>query len=560
MRVRHFGSRRQDKARRLEALSRLRVVGRVYAPEADMRPVLPHRDMLLKAVAPETVKSSHHKRNSHETLPVHRKASAAFISRLSSLARDHADAGQMKSCRDILRQAVAPPVGVDPEVCIRAVAIGALQRVAGSDSSRTEELMNCFVEAGFLQSMPKADVGMILDLLVRGKLRRGDMSSAFRGELLSRLLDTKLRRGTYTALIERSGRLELGLALFHRAIAVGVDPNRKMLHAVLEACFSASDGNRARAVLAEMAARGIPVNGDTIRILLRRAPCTESVSAVLHLIQARDSRVRVSPHLAQLFIQAYLRTPADTEEETDRVVAKCFETIDWFFDSGVGVPHAAVDAILQYCVQNGRVEGALRAWREMRRGWLGPPGRKTRTMLWVMLESRPCLRRRLIADEVSTDELSRLRRSALAHTDNSERDMHALHGDNVKDQATVLHRWARNGRVGDAMHWIAEQVRNREGTGLDSRLVLAVLSDGDPGTRSKALDFCLDHLSSGRSVRGHRTDVVRRATEGIWRWIIKGEAGQNEGIALFDENVDRSELHTCLERVVRVVTEDGSNS
>lgn len=518
-----------------------------------MRPVLPHRDLLLKSVAPLNLSCSHDKKNSTGKLATNRAASSAFIGQLTSRASDYAAAGQMELFEAVVQEAVSPPLGVDPAVCVRAVTVGAVQRVAASDSTRMEAVMNCFAEAGILQALPNEDVGMVLDLLVRGMLCRGDLSSAFRGELLSRLLDTRLRRGTYTALIEKSRGLELALAMFHRAVAAGVEPNRKMLHAVLEVCFASHDGTRARAVLTEMAARGITVNGDTIRILLRRAPCTDSVSAVLHLVQARESRVRVSPHLAKLFVQAYLKTPADTEEELDRKVAKSFETIDWFFDRSVGVPHAAVDAILEHCVRTGRVEGALRAWREMRRGWLGPPGQKTGTMLWVMLKSRPGLRRRLVGDVMSAGELSKLRRSALAHITDPEKDMQALGSDDVMDQATVLHRWARTGRAEEVMDWVERQVVGREGKGVDSRIVLAVLSDQDARTRNKSLDFCLGHLSSGESIRGDRTDVVRRALDGVWRWILRGGGGEGDGTVLFDENVDRRELQACLERVVQVV-------
>ncbi|CDF39337.1 unnamed protein product [Chondrus crispus] len=459
--------------------------------------------------------------------------------------------GRMDLFADVAQEAAAPPAGVDPAVCLRAVTVASVQRVAASDSEKTKAIMNCLAEAQILQALPDKDVGILLDLLVRGMLCRGDVSNAFRGELLSRLLETRLRRGTYSSLIERSGKLELGLAVFHRAIATGIEPNRKMLHAVLGLCFSAGDGARARAVMAEMAGRGIRVNGDTISLLLARATCPDTISAVLNLVQGGDS-VSLSPSLARPFVEAYLRVPAVKQEEIDGNIANAFEIVDWFFDRRIGVPHGAIDAILEYCVRTEHTEGALRAWREMRRGWLGPPGRKTRQKLWVMLEFRPQLRERLIGDVADAEQLGKLRRVALAHTDNREVDMEVLESTDAKDQAAVLHRWSRSGRAEQAMQWIERQIAEKRNCGVDSRLVLAVLSDEDGGTRNKSLDFCLTHLASGTSVNGNRADVLRRTVDAIWRWILRAEDRHEYRNVLFDDSVDRSELQACLERVVRV--------
>lgn len=550
----YTATRKQDKAKRREVLMRLREVGRVHAPEADMRPVLPHRELLLQSVAHGDRSMQWQKRNPAERFHVNRPASCAFVERLKSKAVSHALAGKMDCFEDIAREAATPPTGIDPKASLRAVTISVIQRIAPHDSEKTSAVMNSLADTRILQSLPNDDIGTLLDVLVRNMLYGGNVSNAFRGELLSRLLETKLRRGTYTALIAKTESLELGLAVLHRAIAVGIKPNRKMLHAVLELCFSADDGSRAKAVMAEMAARGITVNGDTIRLLLSQARCFDTITAVFQLVQASNS-VSKSPALSKLFVEAYLTVPAFNQEEIDGNIAKAFEIVDWFFDGRIGVPHDTINAILEYCVRTEHTEGALRAWREMRRGWLGPPSRRTRKMLWNLLAGRSHLKGRLFDDALDQKDLGKLHRMTLTYVNDIDVDIAVLEGTEVKDQAAVLHRWSRTGRAKEAMRWIENRIAETSGGGVDSRLVLSVLSDDDDRTRSKSLDFCLAHLASGTNVYGNQVDVLRRAVDGIWKWILRAGIRDEHGNVPFYDSVDRTELHSCLQRVVRVKPE-----
>lgn len=541
-----------------ETFSRLGQIGRVHAPEADMRPVLPHRDLLFKAVAPILTPTQTPTNMRKEKDP---NTSSVLIANLVEQAGRHVEHGDLSSFSSVVRGAIAAVDMVNADVCVRAVTITAVQKLSAQDSSSMEAVMNSLAEEGALELLRTEDVGMVLDVLVRGMLSRRDLVSAFRGELLSRALETRLRRGTYTALIAKSDRIELGLSLFHRALATGIEPNRKMFNTLLSLCFNSGDGNRARAVLAEMASRDICINGETLSILLAQAPCVDSIAAVLDLVQADRSQVRLSPYIAELFIQAFLRSPPNKDDENtggDVRVTRSFETVDWFFNRGVGVSHRALDQLVLQCSRNGKVEAALRAWREMRRGWLGIPSRRARTALWALLKDRPVLREQLIGPEVDGEEMQLIRRYALRQIDDPDADSLALDSDEVRDQATVLHRWCRRGRVADAMQWIEGRVRERNGRGVDVSLVLAVLSAEEGSGRAKVLDFCLMHLSSGASVCGERSYVVERAVTVVWRWILMGDGEDFENgekddpVPAFDGSMDRDELYSCLEQVIRV--------
>lgn len=555
--VRSARGRRRDRVRRRDSISRLSQIGRVHAPEADMRPVLPHRDLLLKAVAPVPARTDRYPRKAPNSED--RDTPGRFMAHLVALASQHAEHGDLRSFSQVVRNAFSPPFGVNADVCVRAVTIAAVQRLAAVDSAGMEVVMNCLAEEGVLEFLRTEDIGIVLDVLVRGMLARGDLVSAFRGELLSRVLETRLRRGTYTALIGKSDRLELGLSIFHRALAIGVVPNRKMFNTLLDLCFNSGDGTRARAVLAEMATRDIRINSDTVSILLTQAPCVDSVAAVLQLVKAERSQIRPSPHLAELFVHGFLRIPTDIRDlqtAGDARVARAFDTIDWFFKRGVGVSHGALDMLILHCCRHGKVEAALRAWREMRRGWLGAPSRRARASLWAMLKDRPVLRERLVGSNVGIAEMKLIRRNALRQVDDKDADHCALHGDDMRDQATVLHRWCRQGRVEDAMRWVDELVKERKGRGVDVRLVLAVLSCKEGSYRAKVLDFCLTHLASGESVCGERVNVIRRVEDDIWRWILQRSSedveDNEDGSPIFDERMNRAELRSCLERVIRV--------
>lgn len=568
---RKAGERRRDRAQRRANFTRLRNVGRVHAPEADMRPVLPCRSLLLAAVAPRVAGCTHTLRRARPPPP----AARGFLASLVDRARDAAADADEEGVSNALVDAADAPVGVDAAVCVRAVAVSAVQTVAqDDDTSAFERIMSRLAHDGVLQSLPKADIGMLLDIMVRGKLRRGDLAGAFRSEYLSRLLEVRLRRGTYTDLMQNGRGLPLSLAIFHRALAVGVEPNTKMFNVLLDACFRAADGTRARAVLTEMADRDVRVNGETVSILLHHTQTLENVDTVLQLLQSPQASVAVTPGLADGFISAYIRT-SETDSSsggesssdagelctTHSHIGRCFAAIDWFYEKRIGVSAKALNTLLTHCAETGQVEAGLRAWREMRRGWLGAPNRRARRSLLLALSGMPfgndTQRRtgtlvwdRLVMMHSGQREQDKLRRGQLSRAEQWDKsDLSILEAyECSRDQATVLHRWVREGRAKEARQWLSGAIDKANGGGVAARVLLSLLADKDADTRGESVRFCLKHLATGTSVYGTIDEVVEAADRMLWRFITEG-AGLPENVVGL--STDRRQLQESLRLVVR---------
>eukprot|EP00177_Eucheuma_denticulatum_P004412 GFKZ01008007.1.p1 GENE.GFKZ01008007.1~~GFKZ01008007.1.p1 ORF type:complete len:562 (-),score=88.94 GFKZ01008007.1:388-2016(-) len=532
---------------RLKSLSRLHQVGRVHAPETDMRPVLPHRDLLLRTLAPlrqPSIPTPVEKRakalKSDEKRPNNRRR--RFMSQLVERAKKHVRRGELGGFARVIRDAHAAPKGVEKTVCMRAVAVEGVNAVARRSDGVVEDVMQVLMEGDGIQMLDENGMGMVVDVLVRGRLWRGDLAGAMKGEVLARLFEVRLRRGTYAMMIDRVG-MELGLGILHRAVGLGVEPSRGMLHGVLRGCLAEGDGERGQRVVGELLSRGIGVNGETVRMLVRSAGGKESVEGVLRWVMGGGCRL--SGKLGGVFVEGFLRFGA---------VEEAFRVVDLFYERGVGVERWAMEKLVVDCVNMGRVEGALRAWREMRRGWMGGVGLRGKKALWGMVGEG--LRGRLGVQEGA---VAKVRRYSLGIVDDEEVDMEVLASGVVKDQAAVLHRWARQGRGQQVFEWVEGKLR--EGDGVDVRLLLPALSgEGASETEARAgLEFFLKHLGLG-SVRGKREEVLRRAVDGVWAWIVRvvlerdGDGGADEvavwaGLAV---DANKTKLAEYLGRIVRV--------
>jgi pentatricopeptide repeat protein len=474
-------------------LSRLRDVSRVNAPESDMRPVLPGRDALMEALAEpaDPAYSVRKVRRSREAVERH-----AFVSNLAHRAEEAAAVGDIDAVGRVFDDAVAAPIPGDRDIALRVSVMSSLHsatqilpaRIAdiavsggtyaanaivaaafAASDDVAEGIMSCLSSSGILADMRKKDVGIVLDVMVRGKLARGDTSGAFRIEQVSRVLEVGLRRGTYTRLIRTAGldssRTSLALALgaFHRALVVGRTPNAAMFNTVLEACFRAGDGVRARAVLAEMSREGVSMNGTTLSVLLIHTKDIGNVDAVFKLLQSQISggRLKATPGMALSFVNAYIaaasvnsaRLAADGQESV-AYVERCFTLIDWFYRSGVGVTASTLDTLVTHLGECGNAEGALHAWREMRRGWLGSPSKRGRRALIgaVGVSDVPS---RLdvvvwpkLVPYMSDRERQRLWRMQVGLDNRHDNEIMCANSTwhDARDQAAVLHRWVRQGR------------------------------------------------------------------------------------------------------------------
>lgn len=491
-----------------------------------MRPVLPHRDLLLRNLSPLRHNSTPQIPNPHSKSSTN-SLDKCFTSRLVARARTHVSRGELCAFTKVLRDVAAAPHGVDPHVCMRAVVINAVEEVARRDGRVVEELMAVMMEGGGLEYIDEDGMGIVVDLLVRGMLWRGDVQGALRGEMLARVLDLRLRRGTYTMLMEQVG-VELGLGILHRAVAVGVQPGRTMLHAVLKACLERGDVDRARRVVAEMERRGIQINCETVSILVGKAEGVEGVQSVLDMVL--KGGCRLSARLGGVFVEAFLRVAA---------VENAFKVVDLCYERGVGIERWAMEKLVVGCVGKGMVGGGLRAWREMRRAWMGGVGKKGKKALWGVVGEG--VRERL---GVKENELEEVWRCALGIVDDANVDDRVLAEGSARERATVLHRWARKGRITDVMRIVDDLVEKE--SGVDVRILLAVLSEENE--RVKALEFCVKHLGWG-SVSGDREEVVRRAVDSIWAWIRRGEQDDihDEGMKM-----EKWELADYLDKIVRV--------
>jgi hypothetical protein len=555
-------ARARRRARRA-ALPRLHVVGRVHAPESDMRPVLPARRALLAAVAAPAPAGG-------GVTVARRPRKDSFLAKLQRSAEAVAAAGDADGVALLAAEAAAAPYPVDRDVALRVVTLAALQRPSGGvgggvgvPGDFAERVLSGLAANGCLAGMKCDDVGMVLDLMTRGKMASGDAPGAFRVELLSRALQLGLRRGTYTALIRAAGdaggppgeALALAIGMLHRALAVGREPNVAMFNAVLEACFRARDGARASAVLAEMARGGVPMNGKTLAVLLANTRDVSNVDAVVRLLKSQVSQagLHLSPGMAAPFIKAYIAAAeedaaAGDEREAARNLESCFALVEWFYIQGAGVTAEPLDMLVSHLGERGNAEGALFAWREMRRGWLGGPSRRGRRALvsavaasdvptrldlvvWPTLEPHMAPRERR--------RLHRLRIAALGADDeavlSSNPGTSGGDGEEVaRDQAAVLHRWCAEGRTGEAVAWV-EAVLRSHGT-VDSRVLLALLSprtvwrqpgevvegayqgEVDEGDSMYPLDFVLKSLPMVRVEDGMRASVLDRVEAAIWSW------------------------------------------
>lgn len=333
--------REGSRAERRLARARLERVGRVRAPEFDMRACLPRRAQLLGTL-----------RTSSSRRELHRSEHEKHLSKLSGRAVEAACAGDAKGLQVALHMANNGP-------SIMPVLL-AVARQGDTISLST------LASLGVLSRVEPPQLSAVLDASVRSRLRQGDIDSAFNMERFSRALQIGLRRGTYTALMRASGDLRITLALLRRAATMHVRANAAMFNAVLSRALEHGNGSIARGVLAAMSEAGIRPNGDTIDILLRHAHSVRHVDAVVGLLKAENGPVLQIGH-GSMFIRAYLRMGCDT------AIARCFSLVQWAYSERVGVTSDALNAIIEHCAHTGRLEGALHAWREMRRAWFGRP-------------------------------------------------------------------------------------------------------------------------------------------------------------------------------------------
>lgn len=504
--------RSQFSSPRSALLSKLRHVGRVHAPETDMRPLLPHRDLLLKSLAAGALSppegSSRPRFRPRTGLP-----------RLCDDGSQHVRDGDLNGLSDIFRRVVRTSNTPEGSRWCRAVTMNALLAAAHHSSKCTvNDVLSVLTSHGIFDALTPASIGAVLDFLVKDRLRHNDVPAALRGEFMSRALDTRLSSGAYAQLIAHIPQLDLALSLLHRAVAVSVAPTISMLNDVLELCFETGDGDRARRVVSEMARRNLQPNIRTLELLLSRVEDVRSVDAVFSV--ARHNKT-ISPEAATVFIRAYHRV--GMRSNVDDYIGRCFSVVDWFFEQNIGVHRHALDELISHFASVGQVEAALRAWREMRRGWLGSPSLRSRRALYASLVDRGSQRDEHICQRVlaglSEKRIKEMHRFVLASLENDERDAKALASDSLEDRVTVLYRWAKTGRVADLWNWVEHAVEQSGGAGIDVRLMLPLLSDaGD--TRNLSLKLLLKHLSSGASVCGDKDEVLRRTVNTFWRSLF----------------------------------------
>lgn len=542
--------------RRSALLSKLRHVGRVHAPEADMRPLLPQRHLLFKSLAAESVRCPASPKRKPPRL---RTGLAQLCDDTSKHVRD----GNLDGFSNIISQVISVPwKSSDSRLC-HAITMNAVLAATGKLSKCTlDDVMSVLTSHGIFDSLSSKSVGAVLDVLVRDKLSQNNVNSALRGELISRALETRLSAGAYAKLITHTSQLGLALSLLHRAVAVSVVPTVSVLNHILELCFQQDDGDRARRVIAEMACRNLQPNIRTLSLLLSRANDLDAVDAVFSV--ARNNR-SLSPDAAAVFLQTYSRVGVYSGDR--EYIGRCFTIIDWFFDQNIGIHKKPLDDLIIHFASAGQVEAALRAWREMRRAWLGSPSLYSRRVLYASLISRGTARdkhlcQRLLAG-LSDRQVAKLNRFVLANTEDERRDAEVLNDGSIIDKATILHRWASTGQIAAVHHWINQAVTNSRGAGIDVRLVLPLLSDiGD--TRSSSVKLLLKHFSSGESIYGNEDTVLEQVVQRFWQWMsltmhddARGETN-SDSVVQYDDNMPVSDEneHTVIESDTEVLTKD----
>lgn len=431
-----------------------------------------------------------------------------------------AQRGSLSDISDIFRQVITSHSGTGRNAGFRAAFETSLRNLSSTNISSSgqntgaQSLLTALSESGLLGLLRKDDIGFVLDRIVRGMLRDGDTASAFRTEALSRVLETHLETGTYSLLM-RSARtysgndaLPLALGIFHRGLAVGCRPTTAMLNELIRLCLERGDGARARAVMTEMQKDKLAINGDTIRHLLAHAHTVDHVDAVyrMYRAEAECGRLTSTAGHATMFVSAYVRTglrksstaslgPSRTQDvkktwdliadidEDLSFIEKSFAVIDWFFDRGVGALHGAFEALILGCANTGNAEGALRAWREMRRAWLGGPSRRARRALAksVLLSDVPERLEQVLEPKLfcyaGNREREQIDRLMMRYDNTFDEDVldftQTPNGKLARDQAIVLIRWMRTGRATEVMNWIEEWIA-RHGA-IDSRVVAALI-------------------------------------------------------------------------------------
>lgn len=491
---------------RKSLLARLRAKGRVHAPESDMYPTLPHRDLLLK-----TLNREHQwKQSALEGRKPGAKQMRKEEKPMSNMVKEAslaAQSGDLNKLQELVLKASEMHDG-QSKVCLRAICVRAVLAVA-NDGEKVDLVMNTL--SPIMNSLSSADVGAVLDVLVRGKVRNGDIEGALYGEQLSRALDVGLRRGTYTMLIERSN-VEKGIALLHRAVCVGATPNLKMFNVLLSSCCASGSGVHARAVMYEMGNRGMRANCDTMEALLQGAHGIESVDAVSSIV--RSGGTRLCSRVGGLLMRAYLRCG---DEASNRAVAvqRAMSVVEWLQKEGVVVDRSALEYLTRNCATNKETEAALRGWRELRRSWMGVG--RARRALWNVTQGH-ALRERLLHGAKKRD-VERMRRADLGAVmevkgegKRETADAETLKCGGEKEIAAVLGRWMMSGRDGEVENWLKGVIESERG--IHVAWACALLRGGG----RKWAEWFVEMLAGGQ-VCGERGAVLERATAELWKWM-----------------------------------------
>lgn len=427
------------------------------------------------------------------------------------------------------------------KVCLRAITVRAVLAVA-NDSEKTDLVMNTLSQ--IMNSLSSADVGAVLDIVIRGKLRNGDIEGALYGEQLSRALDVRLRRGTYTLLIERSN-VEKGIALLHRAVCVGATPNLKMFNVLLSSCCQSGSGIHARAVMYEMGNRGMRANCDTMEALLQGAHGIESVDAVSSIV--RSGGTQLCSRVGGLLMRAYLRCGDETANRA-LAVQRAISVVEWLQREGVVVDRSALEYLTRNCATRNETEAALRGWRELRRSWMGVG--RARRALWNVTQGH-ALRDRLLHGAKKRD-VERMRRADLGAVDvrgegkRETGDAETLKSGDYKEIAAVLGRWMITGRDRDVEKWLKTGIENERGIHIAWACAL-LRGDG-----RKWADSFVEMLAGGY-ICGKRDAVLERATTELWKWICHHRDSLPEADVL---NLTKKQLGLRLNNVLRVGSGD----
>lgn len=556
-----------SRKRRQDVRSNLRDVSRVHTPESDMRPILPRRDLLLRSIQHVSNSSSS---STSETSTRRPRPTRRGLAQAADDIWKCAFNEDMRGLERVSQRVLKKPLPTEKMTrWSRAIVMNGLlggmkaSLVSSSGTAVVDEVMSVFTENGMMDILSSDDVGAVLDVLILYNMHIGEDSAAFRGELMSRALETTVSVRAYAGLIEKCDRLDAALSLLHRVIAIGRHPTTAMLNRVLELCFADGDGLKAKRVVAEMARRGLKPDRRTLEVLLSRADGIDGVDAVFGVV--KRAVAPPSRDTAEIFLRAYAAVGVGVDDVTEiehdgdesngnagkevEYVGKCFAVIDWFFDAGVGVGRHEMDALVEHFAHRGHVEAALRAWREMRRAWLGDPSIRSRGALYAALIKRgserdEALQVRLLKglDEIEAGKVKRL---ALRDVDDEDVDDEVLSNSSscVKDKATVLHRQMRMGHSKDVYTWIEDAIQHSNGRGIDVRLLLPLLSDSSESQKESVL-LLLEHLTKGKAVAGNRDDVIKRVVNRLAIFIAEDitrkqlESVAKEGKEEGGENVD----------------------